>query len=393
MSTSPSPKSKARRVLGLLALILIVGALIWINRITAAKAPRGGIAVVPITATIATTRDVNVTTDAIGTVVPEAQVTVTSRVSGTLEAVHFKEGQMVRRGDLLAVLDPRPYAAALEQARGQLERDEAQLANARLDLERYRAAVAQHAIPEQQAAAQKATVQADEGIVLFDRGGLQAAKLNLDYTHIVSPIDGRVGLRMVDPGNNVTANGTTGLLTIVQLKPISVIFTLPQNRLQQVLAGMRAGQPLRVEAFDRSSAKPIAEGTLLTIDNQIDQATGTFKLKATFPNENTALWPGEFVSLRFLVGVRKNAITLPERTVQQGPDGDYVFVINPNDTVSQRSVTTTSTDQGVVVIEHGLAAGEHVVLDGQYRLDNGTRIRIEAPSSPAGGNSASPSSR
>lgn len=393
MSTSPSPESKARKVLGVVALLLVVGALIWINRITAAKAPKGGVNIVPVTMTVATKRDVAVTADAIGTVVPEAQVTVTSRVSGTLEAVHFKEGQMVRRGDLLAVVDPRPYAAALEQARGQLERDEAQLANARLDLERYRAAVAQHAIPEQQAAAQKATVQADEGIVQFDRGGLQAAQLNLEYTHIVSPIDGRVGLRMVDPGNNVTANGTAGLLTVVQLKPISVVFTLPQNRLQQVLAGMHGGQPLRVEAFDRSSTKPIAEGTLLTIDNQIDQSTGTFKLKATFPNDNTALWPGEFVTLRFVIGERKDAVTLPERTVQQGPDGDYVFVINPNDTVSQRVVTTTSTDQGVVVIEHGLAAGEHVVLDGQYRLDDGTRVRIEAPAAQGSGKVGPTSSR
>ena len=390
MSNSPSPKPKARRVVGAVALILVVGVLIWINRITAAKTPKSGAIVVPVTMTVATARDVDVTVDALGTVVPDAQVTVTSRVGGTLDAVHFKEGQMVKRGDLLAVIDPRPYAAALQQARGQLERDQAQLANARLDLQRYREAVAQHAVPEQQVAAQQATVQADEGIVLFDRGGLQAAELNLAYTHITSPIDGRVGLRMVDAGNIVPANGTNGLLTIVQLKPISVIFTLPQSRVQAVLTGMRSGRPLRVEAFDRSSDKPIAEGTLLTIDNQIDQATGTFKLKATFPNRDTELWPGEFVTLRFLIGVRKNAITLPERTVQQGPGGDFVFVINPNETVSQRTVTTTSTDLGVAVIERGVAAGEHVVLDGQYRLEDGSRVRIEAPA-PASGTNGSDS--
>lgn len=384
MTAMSSSRSKSRGAFGALALVLGIAVVVWLSRAHAATSAKpAGAPVVPVTMTIAQTRDVDVTVNALGTVTPIANVTVTSRVGGTLEEVHCAEGQMVKKGDLLAQIDPRPYAAALDQAKGQLARDEAQLANARLDLQRYQSAVAEHAVPEQQAAAQKAAVQADEGTVQFDRGAVATAQLNLDYTRILSPIDGRVGLRSIDPGNNVPANGPGGLLTIAQLQPMAVVFTLSQEYLPEVLAGLRSGTPLRVEAFDRNSAKPIAVGTLLTIDNQIDQATGTFKLKATFPNQDTALWPGEFVNLRFLVGVRQGVVTVPDRAVQRGPDGNFVFIIKPDMTVALRTVTTTATDQGFVVVDHGVQPGEHVVLEGQYRLEDGTKIKVQPPSTTA----------
>jgi multidrug efflux system membrane fusion protein len=348
---------------------------------------------VPVTMAPAAVRDVDIAVRAIGTVTPVATVTITSRVAGVLEEVHYREGQMVRKGDLLAVIDPRPYAAALAQARGQLARDQAQLANARIDLERYRNAAEQHAIPEQQAATQQALVQAGEATVKFDEASVQAAQVNLDYTHITSPIDGRVGLRMIDPGNNVIANGTAGLVTITQLKPITVVFTLAQDALPQVLAGLRLGAKLRVQAFEGASMTPAAEGELLTIDNNVDQASGTFRLKAEFANDDITLWPGEFVKLRFIVGVRPNAVTVPARSVQRGPQGSYVYVINPDLTVQLRAVDTVTTDQGLTIITSGVKAGEHVVVDGQYRLETGTKVAIQpARNSPASvasaGNSA-----
>jgi membrane fusion protein, multidrug efflux system len=374
---------KVRWAIG--ALVLIVAPDIWLSRSDAAPTNKPtGTPTVPVTMAVATAHDVDTVLDAIGTVTPVATVTITSRVAGVLEEVHYTEGQMVKKNDPLAVIDPRPYAAALAQAKGQLARDEAQLANARLDLQRYRSAVEQHAVPEQQAAAQAAAVHAGEGTVQFDRGVVDTAQINLDYTHIVSPIDGRVGLRMVDPGNNVAANGTSGLVTVTQLEPIAVVFTLSQEFLPKVLAGMRAGTPLRVEAFDRSSAKAAATGELLTIDNQIDQTTGTFRLKATFPNQDTALWPGEFVNLRFTVGVHKDAVTVPSRAVQRGPDGNYVYVIKPDMTVALRNVETTTAGDGVTVIDKGVRSGEHVVLDGQYRLEEGTKVVVQPAADSVG---------
>jgi membrane fusion protein, multidrug efflux system len=379
MTASPSTRLKIRRPLGALLLIILLGVSLSRSSAASSKAPAG--ATVPVTMTVAATRDVDVILDAIGTVTPLSSVTVTSRVSGVLEEVHYTEGQMVKKDDLLAVIDPRPYAAALAQAKGQLARDEVQLANARLDLQRYRAAVEQHAVPEQQAAAAEAAVHAGEGTVQFDRGLVETSQINLDYTRIQSPINGRVGLRMLDPGNIVAANGSTGLVTITQLEPISVVFTLSQEFLPQVLAGIRSGTPLRVQAYDRGSSKTaVADGVLLTIDNQIDQTTGTFRLKATFPNQDTALWPGEFVNLRFTVSVHKDAITVPARAVQRGPDGNYVYVINPDMTVALRNVEITSAGDGLTVIDKGVRAGEHVVLDGQYRLEEGTKVVVQ----PAG---------
>ncbi len=377
---NPSRKHP-RWLIGLVALIAVVAGVRWFeNRAQAAQpnAQRAS-AAVPITMAPVEQRDVDITLHALGTVTPVSAVTITSRVGGILQEVAFQEGQMVRKNDLLAVIDPRPYTAALDQAKGQLARDEAQLTNARLDLERYQSAARQHAIPEQQAATQEALVHAGEGTVQLDRASVEAAQVNLDYTRIVSPIDGRVGLRLVDAGNNIPANGTNGLATVTQLKPITVVFTLAQDYLPQVLSGMRSGTPLKVEAFARSGSTPIATGRLLTIDNQIDQATGTFRLKAVFANDDLVLWPGAFADLRFTVGVHRQATTVPTRAVQRGPDGSFVFVVKPDMTVELRQVDATPTDQGVMIISRGLQPGEKVVVDGQYRLEQGTRVAVQAP--------------
>jgi multidrug efflux system membrane fusion protein len=325
---------------------------------------------------------VEITLDAIGTVTPVCMVTVTSRVTGVLQEVHFSEGQLVKQNDLLAVIDPRPYQAALLQAQGQLEHDKAMLANARIDFDRYRTAYQEHAISEQQLATQAAAVSGYEGTVKLDQGSLDAAQVNVDYTRITSPVDGRVGLRMIDPGNIVSANGTNGLVTITQLKPITVVFTLAQEFLPEVAREIRGGRPIRVDTFDRTQKLPIATGKLLTIDNQIDPATGTMRLKAIFPNEDTALWPGEFVNLRLIVGVRENAVTVPARAVQSGPNGSYLFVVRPDMTVEMRDVVVSQTEPDIAVIGKGLAANERVVVDGQYRLEQGTQV-VQQEMAPA----------
>lgn len=382
-------KTQARRRWTARAVALALGGGGWLaGGVTAAEpAPKAGAghgAAIPVTATVAETRDVDVVLDALGTVTPVAAVTITSRVAGVLKEVHYTEGQMVKENDLLAVIDPRPYHAALAQAQGQLARDQAVLANARIDLERYRKALAEHAIPEQQVATQEAVVTQDEGTVKLDEGSVEAAQVSVDYTRIVSPINGRVGLRMVDAGNNVAANGTSGLVMVTQLSPITVVFTLAQEHLAQVQRAMRGGEPLRVEAYDRTSPQEIATGQLLTIDNQVEQNTGTFRLKATFANDDTALWPGEFVKVRFVVGVTKQAVTIPTRAVQRGPKGSYVFIIKPDSTVAVREVEVAQTDQDFSVIGKGLAAGERIVVDGQYRLEEGTPVTVQATAAKAG---------
>lgn len=386
MSQTHPSRTKRNWIIGLgLVIIVVVAWRLAPNaQHASAKPANARAATVPVTMEPAGRRDIDITLHALGTVTPQATVLITSRVAGILQEVHFQEGQQVKKGDLLAVIDPRPYAAALAQAQGQLARDRAQLANARIDLERYQAAAQRHAIPEQQAATQQAVVHADEGTVQLDTASVQAAQVNLDYTRITSPIDGRTGLRNIDPGNNVPANGTAGIVTITQLQPITVVFTLPQDDLSRVVTGMAAGGALRVQAFDRTTEQPVSEGKLLTIDNQIDPATGTFRLKAIFANAETRLWPGEFVSLRFVVGVRKGAVTLPARAVQRGPKGDFVYVIKADNTVELRPIDTIATDEGVVVVTQGLQAGEHVVIDGQYRLENGTRVAVQ-PMAPATG--------
>jgi len=387
MTPSNAVSNRGRRwLVGAFAALILAGGVVWLRSGSGGASTRasagGRTSAVPVTIAPALRKDVEITLDAIGTVTPVCMVTVTSRVTGVLQEVHFSEGQLVKQNDLLAVIDPRPYQAALLQAQGQLEHDKAMLANARIDFDRYRTAYQEHAISEQQLATQAAAVSGYEGTVKLDQGSLDAAQVNVDYTRITSPVDGRVGLRMIDPGNIVSANGTNGLVTITQLKPITVVFTLAQEFLPEVAREIRGGRPIRVDTFDRTQKLPIATGKLLTIDNQIDPATGTMRLKAIFPNEDTALWLGEFVNLRLIVGVRENAVTVPARAVQSGPNGSYLFVVRPDMTVEMRDVVVSQTEPDIAVIGKGLAANERVVVDGQYRLEQGTQV-VQQEMAPA----------
>jgi multidrug efflux system membrane fusion protein len=318
--------------------------------------------------------------DALGTVTPVNTVTVTSRVEGALTEVDYQEGQMVKKNDLLAVIDPRPYAALVLQAQGQLARDQALLKNARLDLQRYQNAFQDHAIPEQQLATQQALVEQDEGVVQLDQGNLAAAQVNLDYTRITSPIDGRVGLRGVDPGNIVTANGSTALATITQLQPITVIFNLAEDELSEVAAQIATGRALPVLALDRSQAHQLAQGALITLDNQINPTTGTVRARATFPNTDHQLFPNQFVNARLLVKTLTQVNLMPSAAIQRNNDVTFVYVVQDNGTAQSRNVKLLASEGDVVAVT-GVKPGEKVVTDGFDKLQAGTKIVIKQAAS------------
>jgi len=340
---------------------------------------------VPVTTAQATRRDVPVNLTGIGTVQALNAVLVRARVDGTLDSVNFTEGQEVKKGDLLAVIDPRPYKATLDQALAKKAQDEAQLANARLDLARYTNLARSDFASRQSVDTQQATVNQLTATVQGDEAAIEAAALNLSFTHITSPLDGRVGLRQVDPGNLIHATDTTGLVTITQLRPITVIFTLPEQDLPQVVDGMHNGQ-LPVLAYDSQGKAKLSEGMLLTPDNTIDTATGTFRLKSVFPNQENRLWPGQFVTARVQVATDRNVVTVPSRAVQRGQDGLFVFVVKPDQTVAVQPVQVPLDEDGTAVVAQGLNGGEQVVVNGQSRLSNGTRV------TPNGGAPAPPSS-
>ena len=347
---------------------------------------RGG-AAVPVTTAPVKSGSIDVSISALGTVTPVSMVTVTSRVVGELREVDYTEGQIVKKGDLLAVIDPQPYQAVLTQAEGQLERDQALLKNATIDLERYQTAYTQHAIPEQQVATQQTLVSQDEGIVKVDQGALNAARVNLQYTRITSPIDGRVGLRMVDPGNIVQANGTNGLLTIAQLQPITVIFTIAEDNLSAVVEQMRDGHPLRVDALDRTQQKVISEGTLLTIDNQIDPTTGTVKARAIFPNAKDELFPNQFVNAKLYVRTLSPVNLVPSAAIQRNGDESFVYVVQADGSVKSQDIKIAATDADVTAVT-GVNAGDTLVTDGFDRLQNGTKVTSQqtgAADKPAAG--------
>jgi multidrug efflux system membrane fusion protein len=334
---------------------------------------------IPVSTGAAKTGEINIYIDALGTVTPVYTVTVTSRVAGELTQVLYTEGQMVKKDDLLAVIDPRPYQALLVQAQGQLARDEALLKNARLDLVRYQNAYEQHAIPEQQLATQQALVEQDAGVVLLDQGNLQSAQVNVDYTRITSPIEGRVGLRSVDPGNIVASDGTTGLAVITQLQPITVIFNISEDDLSQVTEQTSAGRTLSVTALDRAQQHKIAEGVLLTLDNQINTTTGTVRARATFPNKKNELFPNQFVNARLLVKTLTNVVLVPTAAVQRNSDAAFVYVVQPDSTVQSRDVKITATE-GETSAVTGVKAGEQLVTDGFDKLQSGTKIVVrQAP--------------
>jgi multidrug efflux system membrane fusion protein len=328
---------------------------------------------VPVVAGVAEARDVPIYLSGIGTVQAFNTVTVKPRVDGELQQVAFTEGQDVKAGDLLAQIDSRPFAAALAQAKATKARDEAQLANARLDLDRYSTLAQRDFASKQSVDTQKALVAQFEAAVQGDDAAIDNATVQLGYTRITAPLAGRTGARLIDAGNIVHAADPNGLVVITQLKPISVIFTLPQDVLDEVAAAMAQG-PLKVFAYKRDDVTSLGDGQLTLLDNQIDPATGTVRLKATFPNDDLRLWPGQFVNARLLVTTRHDAVTVPAQVVQRGPKGPYAYVIKPDQTAEARPVKLGQVRDGVALIEQGLATGEQVVVDGQYKVTAGARL-------------------
>ena len=353
---------------------------------TGKKSGKGAGGPIPVSAEEVTQGDMGVyISDILGTVTPVYTVSITSRVAGQLMEVSYREGQMVHKGDVLAVIDSRPYQAALEQAEGQLERDQALLKNAHTDLMRYETAFAQHAIPEQTMATQQATVNQDEGTVKLDQGNVDAARVNVDYTKIVSPIDGRIGLRQVDPGNIVPANGTSPLLTITQLQPITVIFPMAEDHISEVAGQLRAGNRLKVEALDRSNSTLLAEGSVLTLDNQIDPGTATVKVRASFANGDFRLFPNEFVNARLLVKTIKGANIIPTAALQRNNDTSYVYVVDPATGIVMSHPVTILTTDGLRAAVTGVEPGQMLVTDGFDKLQDKTKVVVRQPKAPPSG--------
>ena len=341
---------------------------------TPTRARANASAVLPVTVANVTRQDLPVYLSGLGSVAAYYTVSVKSRVDGQLVDVKFREGETVKQGALLAVIDPRPYRAQLEQAQAQLFKDQASLRDAQLNYERYKGLLQNSgAMSQQQVDTQQATVDQLQGTVHNDQATVDNAKLNLSYCHITAPVGGRIGLRLVDPGNMVHASDTNPILVITQLQPITALFTLPEDQLPEVAKRMRKAL-LEVDAYSRDDSTKLATGKLLTIDNQIDQTTGTGRLKAVFSNEDNVLWPNQFVNIHLLLETRKNATVIPSAAVQQGPQGSYVYVVKPDKTVEARNVNPSLTEGNLTQIASGISPDEVVVTDGQDKLQTGTHV-------------------
>ncbi len=385
---------KSRTKTGLLVLIALAvaagGYYAWHSRATPSQtAPaneKRGAAnrpATPVQAAAAVLQSVPYYLNGLGTVTAANTVTVRSRVEGQLMALHFTEGEQVAAGTLLAEIDPRPYQVALTQAQGQLARDQATLANARRDLSRYEKLAKTSLVSQQDLDTQRALVSETMGTLKADEGNVASAQLNLTYSRITAPIAGRVGLRKVDTGNYISAGDTDGLVVITQTHPIDVVFSVAESNISQILKAQKSGQPLVVEAWDRSNTTLLTQGTLLSLDNQIDTTTGTIKLKARFSNEDDTLFPNQFVNARLKADTLQNAVTIPTAALQMSNEGHFVWVVNSENKVSKKRVTAGLQDSQKVVISAGLEAGERVITDGIDRLTDGATVDVVAPQSTA----------
>ncbi len=380
--SSPSRRRWWLLLAAALAAVLAIGAVRM-----RARRPSGATSTqpraVPVTVATASRRDVPVYLEGLGNVVAYQTVTVRTQVDGRLVSVLFREGQRVRRGDVLAQIDPRPFQAQVQQAQGALARDEAQLRNAQLNVARDRELVGQKLIAQQQLDTDLATQGQLEGAVRMDRANLETARLNVEYARITSPIDGVTGIRTVDPGNVVRAADTGGIVVVTQLDPIAVIFTLPQDQLGPVAARFAQG-PLPVDAFSRDGATLLASGKLSVIDNQINQTTSTIRLKALFPNPRNVLWPNQFVNARLLLETRRGALVVPATAISRGPSGPVVYAVGDGDTAALRPVTLELTQGDLAIVSRGVSEGERVVVEGQNQLRPGAKVAPRAPG-PQGG--------
>jgi len=344
-----------------------------------------GAALAPVQAAAATSQTVPRYLTGLGTITAANTVTVRSRVDGQLMAIHFQEGQQVKAGDLLAEIDPSQFKVALAQAQGQLARDKATLANARRDLARYQQLSKTNLVSRQELDAQQALVSETAGTIKADEAAVASAQLQLDWSRITAPIDGRVGLKQVDIGNQISSGDTTGIVVLTQTHPIDLVFTLPESEIATVVQAQKAGQRLTVEAWDRTNKQKLSTGALLSFDNQIDATTGTIKLKARFENQDDALFPNQFVNARMLVAKEENAVVIPTAALQMGNEGNFVWVLNDKNQVSKHTVTTGIQDSEKVVITAGLSAGDRVVTDGIDRLTEGAKVEVVQPETQASG--------
>ena len=384
--------ARRRRLMWIAGLAVLIAIVIWvIHHRLASQADQPSFAAMmgplPVSVDKVSTTDVPVVIDALGTVTPLATVTVRPQVTGPIVKIAFTEGQHIEKGGMLAQIDPRPYQAALDQAVGQLGRDQAMLAGARTDLVRYKKLLAQNSVAEQTYSDELATVRQDEAAIEADKAAIETARLNLSYCRITSPVAGLVGLRQVDLGNLVQANQTTAIATVTQMQPMSVLFTVPENDLSQVFQRVSGGRKLAVQAYDRNMKHLIATGSLSSIDYQINTSTGTLQLRALFDNAHAELFPNEFVNVKLVLDTLQNQIVVPGAAVQNGPSSNFVYIVNPDHTVTMRTVVTGPTDGNNIAITKGLSAGETVVTDGADQLRDGAKVLLpgEKPAGFAGG--------
>lgn len=380
----PTRTPSSRRALWIaLVVLLAAGGVWWLSQRATTQsttARPGAGAPMPVVVAAASKGDVNIVFNALGTVTPNATVTVKTQISGQLTQIAFKEGQIVQKGDLLAVIDPRPYELVLEQAQGQQLKDQALLKQAQTDLARYQILAKEDSIAQQTVDGQQQLVHQYEGTLKVDQSQVDNAKLNIAYCHVVAPLSGRVGLRQVDQGNYVTANDTSGLVVITQVQPITAIFSVPEDSLPAIIKQLNAGATLSVAAYDRSNTTKLATGKLLTTDNQIDTTTGTIKLRAQFDNEDGVLFPNQFVNVRLLVDVLHDATIIPTASVQRGAPGTFVYVVKDDSTVAVRPIKLGPAEGEKVAVQSGLAPGDRVVTDGADKLRDNAKIVLREPS-------------